>query len=425
MKYYKQLLSGPKIGGTVNADILEGDTAGSVFAYEADGVWGGAWAQNAGDPAQPGTLEMIPITGYGRSNDIFIGKPGVHNKLVINDGHNALFLDDPYSANGHMPRIQNIQEIVCGDGGQVVDLTSTRFSYGDVTILGGADNDVLWASAGNDSVNGLAGNDNLWGGTGKDFLAGGIGDDKVLGGSGNDVVRGGQGHDTVLGGTGSDSVYGDTGNDRIDGEAGNDYVSGGDGNDTASGGDGDDVVVGGKGRDVLYGGDGNDSLSGNTGADTIEGGKGDDRLFGNEGDDRLLGGDGKDYLEGSTGNDVLTGGTGEDTIVGNKGNDTMTGGAGADTFVWLANEHFVLNSKISYVDRITDFGKGDTLDFAALINNGNSTDASLFVKFEDGKDGTTVWVKAKASADFHEAVILEGVHVTDVAQAQADGWLII
>lgn len=425
MKYYKQLLSGPTTGGTINADILQGDSNGSVFKYEADASWGGASSQNAGDPGHLGTLEMFSITGYGRNNDIFVGKTGVYNKLVMTDGHNALFLDDPYSANGDMARLQNIQEIVAGDGGQVIDLTSTRFGYGDVKILGGADADVLMSSGGADTINGLDGADYVWGGSGNDQVAGGKGSDRVIGAEGDDVVRGGQHDDTVAGGIGNDSVFGDTGNDLVTGNEGDDRANGGDGNDTVSGNTGDDVLFGGKGADVLQGNADNDRLFGNTGNDTLDGGTGDDRLNGNEGNDLVQGSDGNDRMDGWTGNDVLVGGDGEDILLGNKGNDTMTGGSGADKFVWLVNENYVTSSNTTYTDHITDFGNDDVLNFSGLLKIDGVTDASLFVKFVDEADGIHVSVRSTPSAAFHETVILDGVHGLTVHDAQADGLLIV
>ncbi len=425
MKYYQSLLVGPTVAGTWDADILQGSASGTVFKYDPDGTWGNAWAQNAGDPGQMGTLETFTIQGYGRSNDIFKGEAGVHNKLVMTDGHLALFLDDPYSGNGSMARIQNIQEIVCGDGGQVVDFTSQRFTYGNVKILGGADADILWSSAGNDDLNGLGGDDNLWGGSGNDSIAGGTGNDRVLGGVGNDTVRGGQHHDTVSGGAGNDSVYGDTGNDVISGDEGHDYVTGGDGNDSVNGNLGEDTIAGGKGADALAGGDGDDKLSGNTGNDTLEGGRGADRLYGNAGADVLSGNDDNDSLYGWNGSDSLSGGAGIDVLAGNKGSDLLTGGAGADKFVWNAAENFETASGTSYVDRITDFSTADQLNFDALINNGGNDDATDFVKFVDRAAGTMVSVASSATGEFHETVLLEGVHGVSVQQAQLDGWLVI
>ncbi len=425
MKYYQTLLSGPTLAGTKNAEILEGSASGTVFAYQADGTWVNTRAQCVGDPAGAGPNTLISIDGYGRNNDIFKGKAGTANTLVMGDGKVALFLDDPYSANGNQARIQNIQEIVCGDGGQIVDLTSTRFAYGNVKILGGADADYLWSNAGHDTMNGLGGNDDMWGGSGNDDMAGGTGNDKVVGGSGNDTVRGGQHNDTVSGGAGNDSVYGDTGNDVAAGDDGNDYVSGGDGSDTVNGNAGDDKLAGGKGADLVHGGDGADKLNGNTGSDTLDGGAGNDRVFGDAGNDSIAGGGDSDTLYGNTGNDTILGGAGNDTLYGNKGNDVMTGGAGADRFVWLANENYSTATGVTDTDRITDFGKNDVLDFSALISNGSDTDAGHFVKFQDMAAGTMVLVANVPGGEFHETVMLDGLHGLSVAKAQADGWLLI
>ncbi|MCA3174779.1 MAG: type I secretion C-terminal target domain-containing protein, partial [Burkholderiales bacterium] len=66
------------------------------------------------------------------------------------------------------PRLLNVEIIDMGAGDDVVDLTSTVYAYGDVTLLGGSGNDVLWASSGNDRLQGGSGNDTLDGGWGSD-----------------------------------------------------------------------------------------------------------------------------------------------------------------------------------------------------------------------------------------------------------------
>jgi hypothetical protein len=77
-----------------------------------------------------------------------------------------------------------------GEGDDVVDLTSTRFTYGDVAISGGAGNDVLWSSAGNDVLDGGAGDDSLAAGPGDDTYVHGRG-------AGNDVIAETGGLDTI------------------------------------------------------------------------------------------------------------------------------------------------------------------------------------------------------------------------------------
>jgi hypothetical protein len=78
-----------------------------------------------------------------------------------------------------------------GDGNDVVDLTSTRFTYGDVTINGGAGNDTLWSNAGNDVLDGGTGDDTLEGGAGNDTYVHGVhgGDDVVSETGGQDAVQ--------------------------------------------------------------------------------------------------------------------------------------------------------------------------------------------------------------------------------------------
>ena len=83
----------------------------------------------------------------------------------------------------------NIDEIRAGAGNDVIDLTSPKFAYlGDeMTVLGGAGDDTIWANSGENTLYGDAGNDRIIGGAGNDF---------IIGGAGNDVLHGGGGSDT-------------------------------------------------------------------------------------------------------------------------------------------------------------------------------------------------------------------------------------
>ncbi len=94
-----------------------------------------------------------------------------------------------------------------------MDLTSLTWAVGDITVLGGDGNDLLWSSSGNDALNGGAGNDQLAGGAGNDALDGGAGNDALDGGAGNDSLMGGIGNDTLDGGAGNDTLAGGAGND--------------------------------------------------------------------------------------------------------------------------------------------------------------------------------------------------------------------
>lgn len=77
---------------------------------------------------------------------------------------------------------------------------------------------------------------------------------------------------------------------------------------------------------------------------------------------------------GSPGTDQLFGGPNNDTLVAAKGNMTMTGGGGADTFVFDTKQHTVAT--------ITDWVKGDVLNFG--------TDAHQVTLKSDGSGGTMV-----------------------------------
>jgi Ca2+-binding RTX toxin-like protein len=411
LSYRKKLLSQTLTSGTTpGADVLKGGAEDTIFTYGADGVWGGAWAQNGGDPGMKGSLELWKIDGYGRSYDAFIGQAGHWNRIVMPDGKHAIFLDDPYSPNGAGARLVNISEIVAGDGGQVIDLTTDRFKYGDITIWGHKGNDVLMSNAGNDHINAREGDDYVWGGSGNDKLDGGTGNDRVLGGNGDDHLLGNEGNDKVDGGDGNDFANGDRGDDVVNGGNGDDTVWGGEGNDQVYGDAGNDTMTGGKGDDKLWGGNGNDTMSGHSGADVLEGGAGDDKLMGDSENDQLSGGNGNDGLNGGTGKDILRGGLGD---------DALAGGSDADRFVWEKGDSF------KSFDKIAGFAKGDVLDFSGLIDNGANNAAVDFVKFADGAEGIAVLAALFAGDTFHEIALLAGKHGYDVAQMQADGFLVI
>jgi len=121
-------------------------------------------------------------------------------------------------------------------------------------------------------------------------VEGGAGNDLIRTGAGDDRVEGGAGDDEIHTGAGRDYVNGSLGNDKLYGESGHDTVYGGDGDDLVDGGSGDDYLEGGRGRDHLLGATGRDVLSGGLDDDTLEGGANDDRLYAGGGRDRIYGG---------------------------------------------------------------------------------------------------------------------------------------
>ncbi|NQY75121.1 MAG: M10 family metallopeptidase C-terminal domain-containing protein [Candidatus Margulisbacteria bacterium] len=139
-----------------------------------------------------------------RSYDVFDGGDG-WDTLTLTSENDAYFLDDMYSPSQTGDgRLKNIERIDAGSGHDIVDLTSNRFTYGDIEIRGGEGNDVIWGNDGNDMLYGDSGDDN---------------------------VQGGKGHDNLFGGSGRDTLKGYTGNDRLDGGTQSDHLFGGEGED--------------------------------------------------------------------------------------------------------------------------------------------------------------------------------------------------
>jgi Ca2+-binding RTX toxin-like protein len=114
------------------------------------------------------------------------------------------------------------------------------------TIVGTADNDVIYGTNGSDvivggrgadQVHGLGGDDFICGEGGRDILTGGSGDDELLGGGVADSIFGGSGDDFLNGGDQPDQLHGGSGDDDMQGDAllssRNDVCDGGDGIDTA------------------------------------------------------------------------------------------------------------------------------------------------------------------------------------------------
>jgi len=151
---------------------------------------------------------------------------------------------------------------------------------GELNVIGGEGNDLLFAGQGRASLLGNAGNDTLIGGKSTDL---------IIGGAGNDLLRGGRGHDQMFG----------DGNRNFDGttRSGNDIMYGDDGYDRLYGGGGFDRIRGGVGDDFLYGNDGNDQLYGEAGNDQL--------WFPRDFIDELTGGGGDDYFDGGDGDDTL------------------------------------------------------------------------------------------------------------------------
>lgn len=87
--------------------------------------------------------------------------------------------------------------------------------------------------------------------------------------SGDDLtVRGGAGDNILFAGDGRQNIVLGVGDDELHGGAGDDYIGSLEGNDTLYGEGGNDTISGGADNDLLYGGSGDDLLDGGSGVDT-------------------------------------------------------------------------------------------------------------------------------------------------------------
>lgn len=180
--------SEPVLGGSGKAATVPAVFSGSstddlLLTVLSESTWGSAFALRRADDGR-----TVSLRGYRRSLGTYCGQTG-HDVLLLDDRGVALLLDDSFSATAApgTPRIAGIEEIRGGAGHDLVDLTSSRYEYGPVTIRGGAGNDVLWSGAGADVLYGGEGNDWLNGGMGNDWLCGDAGDDLLEGGGGDDT----------------------------------------------------------------------------------------------------------------------------------------------------------------------------------------------------------------------------------------------
>ncbi len=240
------------LDGRGGADRLVGNDGNDTFQYFADATWNAGYvAYNIGSPGNAGTGRTASIVGKNRSFEVFDGGAG-DDVILGTAGNDAIFLDDGFSAfqGAKAARIAGVERIEGGAGNDVIDLTSNIYAYGNVTLDGGEDNDVLWASGGDDVLLGGAGNDDLFGGAGRDYLNGGAG---------------------------NDTLNGDRGNDLMEGSSGNDSLTDAYGNNLFYARDGIDALSGGEGRELFIGGGGNDSIITGAGADIVSFNRGDGR----------------------------------------------------------------------------------------------------------------------------------------------------
>ncbi len=444
------------LAGGLGSDWLSGGDGDDSFQLSADDTWASGYVcRNDGSPGHAGNGATVAIAGRARSFDAMDGGDG-DDVLIGTAGNDVIVLDDAYSAspNGLQPRFANIERFDAGDGDDVVDLTSSRFGYGDVVIDGGIGNDVLWSSAGNDTLTGGDGNDTLNGGAGADTLIGGLGNDIYVIGDTVDIVveNAAEGTDTVqsslgytlganldnltLTGTAAIDGEGNELNNVLTGNAAANTLAGGIGNDTLNGGAGADTLIGHLGNDIYVVDDLGDGVveSACEGSDTVRSylayslgaelenltllGSSAIDGAGNDLDNALTGNSAANVLFGGAGNDTLNGGVGADTLIGGIGNDSYTVDNAADVVVELADEGIdLVNASVSHT--LADNVENLILTSSAAIDaTGNALDNLLTgnsaINILAGGLGND-WLDGKAGADTLIGGTGDDVYVVDNA----------
>lgn len=296
---------------------------------------------------------------YNVNISSYEGLAGIDTLFMTNIG-DALFIAD----GGGVQTLFNVEFIIAGDGGDVIDLSHNTITLGNIFIDGGRADDILWGNVGNDTIRGFDGNDIIDGGPGNDTLAGQNGNDIIAGGAGNDAIDGGANVDTAsYAGSPAGAVVNLATGTASDGHGGTDTltnienVNGSAFDDTITGNAGANVLNGGGGNDILAGGAGNDTMNGGSATDTdtvsyaaaaasvivdlgagtaSDGSGGTDTLGGIENvegsafDDTITGDDATNVLNGNAGSDLLDGAGDNDTLNGGAGADLLRGGAGND-----------------------------------------------------------------------------------------------
>lgn len=253
------------IGGGGN-DLLIGTQGSDVLS-----------GNGGNDTARGGSGDDRIFGGSGKDflfgdagNDKVFGQGGTGDRISGGLG------DDTLHGGGGADRIEETAD---------ADLTLTNTSMTGigndviraierVMLTGGDGNNTIdvsgFSSDRQITVRGGAGNDLLIGSDGADNLTGGDGDDTLNGNGGDDILRGSAGADSLNGGDGADGISGGSGNDNINAGAGNDTVYAGSGMDVVQGGDDNDTLFGGADADIVDGQLGTDQVAGGSGNNDAE-----------------------------------------------------------------------------------------------------------------------------------------------------------
>jgi Ca2+-binding RTX toxin-like protein len=259
--------------------IAQNDPTSDTLQFTADACW----------PTGSVSAGGACLDGKTQTHGVYDGGAGV-DTLVGTEDCDAILLEDetsPRPPGTSGPRIISVEIIDAAGGGDVVDLSSALYAYGDVTVQGGAGSDTLIGGAGHNTLLGGEDCDTLTGGALDDVLDGGTGSDCLAGGLGDDAYHVDDEYDTVSEevDAGTDTVYSSVSiylaqnvenlvltGAAVSGE-GNDLANTITGNASANiidGGCGADVLAGGAGDDVYYVDEAGDLVVENAGEGTDE-----------------------------------------------------------------------------------------------------------------------------------------------------------
>ncbi|HBG49568.1 MAG TPA: hypothetical protein DDW90_08735 [Cyanobacteria bacterium UBA9971] len=381
------------LNGGFGVNLIKGGNGNDTIIFTSNESWTAGWAAfNAGSPGNVGTGRIVSINTKFRSSNVFDGGEG-YDKLVLTNKSDAIFLDDSYSrALQYGQRLISIEEIDAGAGDDVVDLTSDIYSIGDIAVLGGAGNDVIWSSSGNDNLIGNDGNDELFGGVGNDTLDGGAGSDTLIGGIGNDTYIVDNIGDVVIENTseGTDTIKSSisytlganvenltlTGIDAINatGNNLNNSIIGNSADNILDGGFGVDIMAGGVGNDIYYIDNVQDLIieNPNEGSDTVISSI--DYTLSANVENLTLTGMANINATGNNLDNIITGNFADNIFDGGNGANLIKGEAGNDTINFTSNQSWTAGWAALNAGSPDNAGTGHLVDINGKLRSNNVFD---------------------------------------------------
>ncbi len=212
-----------------------------------------------------------------------------------------------------------------------------------ISIIGNANDNIIYAGKRDGSLSGGAGNDKLYGGDGSDTFIHSGGNDTIFNYDGDRIQLSNSKFKNIIVSGQDVKLYLEDNSVITVKNAADQRIYG-------TNADGTSFGIGTADKDSLYGSEGVDYLYGFAGDDGLQGDEGNDWLYGGDGNDNLSGSYGNDHLYGEAGGDLLYGGEGNDWLYGGAGNNEIYGGDG--------NDFFCFNSQSKGQTTINDYEVG-------------------------------------------------------------------